>query len=132
MWESWMAADAFPGTCYAVANKGWMTETVFLQWFQHQFLRSTNSIEGPKLLLYDGHLLHVFIELISCAIDNQVSILKLPPHTTHILQPLDVVAFKPLKTKWDELLVNWQRHHYGVTMKLGFGRTVETKSNHRK
>lgn len=41
-------------------------------------------------------------------------ILKLPPHTSHLLQPMDLTVFKPLKLKFDELLIAWQRKKYGV------------------
>jgi hypothetical protein len=125
LWENWMSKDAYEGTTYAVADKGWMTEQVFLNWFKGQFLPKTKSIDGPKLLIYDGHISHVSIELVRVALDNHVSILKLPPHTTHFLQPCDVSAFKPLKTKWDALLVDWQRHHYGCTLnKADFSRLI--------
>ncbi|KAF2896888.1 hypothetical protein ILUMI_09288 [Ignelater luminosus] len=42
------------------------------------------------------------IELIKLAQENQVTIVKLLPHTTHVLQPLDVAVFRGLKTKWDQ------------------------------
>ena len=39
--------------------------------------------------------------------DNGIDILKLPPHTTDKLQPLDVCCFKSLKQKWDQNLAKW-------------------------
>ncbi|CAG9822250.1 unnamed protein product [Phaedon cochleariae] len=44
---------------------------------------------------------------------EQVEIIKLPPHSSHLLQPLDLSVFKPLKTYWDQALVKWQRQHIG-------------------
>lgn len=35
----------------------------------------------------------------------------MPPHTTHVLQPLDVAVFKGLKQKWDKELCKWQRQN---------------------
>ncbi|KAK9752983.1 ISXO2-like transposase domain [Popillia japonica] len=35
--------------------------------------------------------------------------MKLPPHTTYVLQPLDVAVFKGLTTNWDKELCKWQR-----------------------
>ena len=116
MWENWMSKDAYAGTAYAVSDRGWMTETVFLNWFQHQFIDRVKLIEGPKILIHDGHISHVSISLIDCAVKNDTTLLKLPPHTTHFLQPLDVSGFKPVKTKWDKVLVEWQRHNYGRTL----------------
>ena len=45
----------------------------------------------------DNHESHISIPLIELAIANNVCLLGLPPHTTHILQPLDVGVFGPLK-----------------------------------
>jgi len=39
--------------------------------------------------------------------DDQVSILCLPAHATHFLQPLDVAVFKPVKTCWAKGIENY-------------------------
>jgi hypothetical protein len=49
------------------------------------------------LLLVDGHGSHETREFIKYAEDHKIQIFALPPHTTHILQPLDVSCFQPLK-----------------------------------
>ena len=43
--------------------------------------------------------------------DEQIDLLRLPPHTTDRLQPLDVVCFKSLKTRWDKELARWSREN---------------------
>lgn len=112
IWSSMFGGeDSFPGTLYYTTEKGWMTEVVFLMWFKKCFL--VHVIHRPIILIYDGHLSHINIELLETALENNVSILKLPPHTSHILQPLDVGVFRGLKIKWDQLLTNWARHHIG-------------------
>jgi hypothetical protein len=40
-----------------------------------------------------------------------VCVLKLPAHTTHLLQPLDVSVFKALKSVWDKGLATYQRQN---------------------
>lgn len=65
------------------------------------------------MLIYDGHVSHVDERLILCAINNGVTILKLPPHSSHVLQPLDISVFRLLKTRWDTEVVQWQRHSQG-------------------
>jgi hypothetical protein len=39
-------------------------------------------------------------------------ILKLPPHTSHVLQPMALCIFRPLKLMWDEEIIKWQRKRY--------------------
>ena len=41
---------------------------------------------------------------LACA--QKVTIMKLPPHTTDLLQPLDISVFKALKDYWGDILFN--------------------------
>ena len=50
----------------------------------------------------DGHSSHVSIDVIELARDNNVHLLCLPSHTTHILQPLDVGVFKSFKSNFSK------------------------------
>jgi len=52
-----------------------------------------------RLLICDGHDSHISGSFISHCIQNRISLLVLPPHTSHLLQPLDVAIFGPLKKK---------------------------------
>ena len=51
----------------------------------------------PVLVIQDGHASHMTIKLIELACTNDIHILCLPAHTTHILQTLDVGMFKSFK-----------------------------------
>ena len=68
--------------------------------------RSYTSVEvlQGRLMIYDGHLSHVGFPTLQCAREWKVAILKSPPHTTDLLQQLDVSVFKALKQKWGQLL----------------------------
>lgn len=89
-----------------------MDETTFCNWFKNVFLKHI-STDPAKLLIYDGHLSHISIQLIQLAISHNVTILKLPPHTSHILQPLDISVFRGLKSIWDQYLTGWARKNIG-------------------
>ena len=78
-----------------------MDTEVFATWFE---LFCTTVKERPLLLLFDGHLTHISIPVIQRALDENITILKFPPHVTDVLQPLDVCCFGPLKHRWDTLL----------------------------
>ena len=90
-----------PGTLYGMSGKGWTDHQLFLYWFKH-FLKHANPT-WPLLLLLDGHSSHFELSSIEMAAENQVSILCLPPHTTHESQPLDSSVFGPLKRNWTEI-----------------------------
>lgn len=108
--ESWINENNHDETTYAASKKGWMDSQIFYNWFKKVFLQYVP--EGlPALLIFDGHASHVTYDLAVLASDHNVTILKLPPHSTHLLQPLDVAVFKPFKDKWDKELVKWQREN---------------------
>ena len=50
----------------------------------------------------DGHGSHVSIDVIELARANDIHLLCLPSHTTHILQPLDVGVFKSFKLNFSK------------------------------
>ena len=87
-------------TRYAVSPNGWMTNTAYIDWFKNLFLPSIPSDRVILLILDGSHSSHISYEVHKMAIENQMHMLKLPPHLTHLLQPLDVGVFTPLKAKW--------------------------------
>ena len=76
-----------------------MTTEVLASWFD-----SLTALvrERPLLLIFDGHLTHVSIQVIEKAIEEDVTILKLLPHVKDKLQPLDVAWFGLLKRAWEK------------------------------
>lgn len=101
--STWKGKEPLPNTIYGVSKNGWMTTDIFFQWFQ-KFIEQVE--ERPLLLIYDGHLSHVSVELIELAQAEDITLVKLPPHATDRLQPLDVCGFGPLKRLWIEELNN--------------------------
>ena len=82
-----------------------MDSELYTAWFRGIFLKYANPAR-PLLLFQDGHGSHITPELIDCAKENQVEILCLPPHTTHVFQPLDKVLYGPLKTAYSKTITN--------------------------
>jgi len=54
----------------------------------------------PIVLLMDWHSSHYCPETIRMAAKEKVVLCTLPPHTTHLIQPLDRGYFGPLKVSW--------------------------------
>ena len=88
------------GARYGVAPKVWMTEINFLDWFKNQFIPALPR-ERPVLLIMDGHKSHIKYEVRELATQHSIEIAKLPAHTTHLLQPLDLSVIKPMKEAYD-------------------------------
>ncbi len=96
--ESWTTGGP-PGTAYGTSPSGWMTEGNFFQWMEQVFVPWVSSLNSdrPHLLILDGHASHISIRVKELADKNQIHLFLLPPHSSHILQPLDVACYGPLK-----------------------------------
>ena len=102
--SSWRGDKALKNIMYAVSDSGWMTAEVFSSWFD----RFTECVqERPLLLIFDGHLTHTSLNVVLKGRAEDITILKLPPHTTDLLQPLDVACFGPIKQLWQRKLNEW-------------------------
>ena len=94
LWYEWTVGgddEAF----FTHTDSGWMEEHVFNNWFIKVFIPMTKP-KDPKahrLFIFDGHNSHISFEMAQAAIENNIHLLCLPPHTTHALQPLDVACF---------------------------------------
>ena len=75
----------------AAQKKAWVTSELYLKWFKF-FIQQIPPAQ-PILLIQDGHSSHITVELIESAKENNIHILCLPSHTTHLLQPLNVSVF---------------------------------------
>lgn len=113
-------------TSYAASINGWMEADIFYNYFKKSFLKFCGP-ERSILLIYDGHTTHTDDRVISCAIANDVTIIKLPSHSSYILQPMDLAVFKSLKSEWDFQLSRHQKHQKGIKIgKRDFSRLLTT------
>ena len=107
------------GARYGVAPRGWMTELNFLDWFKNQFIPALPK-ERPVLLIMDGHKSHIKYEVRELAIQHSIEIAKLPAHTTHLLQPLDLSVIKPAKDAYDAAAHSFFRRNRRYITKRDF------------
>jgi hypothetical protein len=81
----------------AISDNGWTNNQLGLEWVQH-FHENTKKCKGKwRLLIFDGHGSHQTAEFRDFCLQNCILTLCMPAHTSHILQPLDVSCFGPLK-----------------------------------
>lgn len=52
----------------------------------------------------DGHVSHVTWEFFDFCLAHKIVPFCLPPHSTHLLQPLDVGLFSPLQRHYSNML----------------------------
>ncbi|KAI5953748.1 hypothetical protein KGF57_003957 [Candida theae] len=101
---------------YAVSYKGWITGDHFQQWVRKIFIPQTKpeNSEHYRILIMDNHATHYNEELKSLLLKARVIPIYLPAHCSHLMQPLDVAVFKPVKQYYRELLARYfrlqQRH----------------------
>jgi hypothetical protein len=103
-YHKWVS-EGLEGCVYNSSDSGWMEIPQFQEWFEAIFIRHANTIESPKVLIFDGHRSHKTLEIVELARNNNIHIILLPPHSTHILQSLDVSVFKPVKTEWKKVMM---------------------------
>lgn len=77
---------------------GWTDHETGLDWLRH-FNRHTKSraVGINRMLVLDGHESHVSADFQQYCKDNNIITISLPPHSSHLTQPLDVGIFSPLK-----------------------------------
>jgi hypothetical protein len=66
-----------------------------------------------QLLILNGPGSHVTMDFIEYCHHNRILLAIFPPHSTHTLQPLDVVMFKPLSSAYSSELAYHQQHSLG-------------------
>ncbi|CAE1232357.1 unnamed protein product [Acanthosepion pharaonis] len=72
--------------------------------------------ERPVILIFDGHASHLNFATVKEAIKHDVIILKLPSNSMHVLQPLDVGVYGPVKTAWENILVWFAQQNLGMPL----------------
>ena len=111
-YRSEFALNMPPGAVVTMTESGYSNEEQFLKWLSHfQLHRPT----GPCLLILDGHASHTKnMQAIEFCNANEITIVCLPSHTTHALQPLDRSFFGPFKVHYKHAFNSWIRQNPGI------------------
>lgn len=97
--STWYQDDAIPRDWrIATSPNGWTTNEIGLDWIRHfdQFTKFRTK-GAYRLLVLDGHESHHSVDFELYCKENNIITLCMPPHSSHLLQPLDVGCFGPLK-----------------------------------
>jgi len=99
--QSWIPDEVIDKWFFSANTKGWTSNLHGLEWLKRVFEPQTRTKADGKqrLLICDGHDSHISGSFISHCMQNRITLLIFPPHTSHVLQPLDVAIFGPLKRR---------------------------------
>lgn len=102
------------GTRYNQTASGWIDSVTFRDWFMTCFLPHAKRLNGRKVLIGDNLSSHIDDVLRLCE-ENDINFDRLVPHSTHLLQPLAVAFFRPLKEAWRGTLTEWKLENFRLT-----------------
>ena len=85
-------------TAVGMSESGYMNEELAMPYLEH-FNKYTikRRLGRWRMLLFDGLKSHRTDHFVNYCWENHIVPIELPPHATHLMQPLDVVAFQPFK-----------------------------------
>lgn len=107
--QSTWFSDTSPDWRYTTSVNGWTSNELGLEWFTNSFLKEAvppAESEIHTILVMDNHASHTTPEIQHLCLLHHVHIVFLPPHSSHILQPLDLSYFGPLKQRCKNIINN--------------------------
>ncbi|KAI1001465.1 hypothetical protein K3495_g6735 [Podosphaera aphanis] len=106
--QQWFPLDmtSYDSWKFTATVNGWITNTTAVESLKEVFLPLTapGDPREMRLLIVDGHGSHETTELMFMCFQNNVNLLFLPSHTSHVLQSLDQSVFGPFKTAYRKQL----------------------------
>jgi hypothetical protein len=119
---NWYTECNLPGEWrIATTDNGWTTNEVGLDWIKHFDYHTAPRAKGKyRLLILDGHESHHSTDFELYCQQNNIITLCMPPHSSHLLQPLDVGCFGPLKKAYGRQIEDLMRMYITHVSKLEF------------
>lgn len=120
--SAWYEDSAIPRDwAIAVSDNGWTTNKLGVEWLKHFDAHTkARTIGARRLLILDGHESHQSLEFQELCKESDIYTLCMPPHSSHLLQPLDVGCFSPLKRAYSREVESLIRDHINHITKLEF------------
>ena len=98
--SQWIPASIHEDWRFSCNSRGWTSNTHGVEWLHRCFEPSTwEKANGHfYLLICNGYNSYVSGNFIAHCMDNDIILMILPPHSSHLTQPLDIGIFGSLKT----------------------------------
>ncbi|KAJ6258426.1 hypothetical protein Dda_2933 [Drechslerella dactyloides] len=119
---SWYTETKLPKDwVIALSDNGWTTNELALEWLKH-FDKKTaqRCFSDYRLLVLDGHGSHHSAAFELYCQEHKIITICMPPHSSHLLQPLDIGCFGPLKQAYGRQVESLMRAHVNHISKLEF------------
>ncbi|GBL79293.1 hypothetical protein AVEN_92505-1 [Araneus ventricosus] len=110
--------DTPNGTLPLISDTGYMNSHLLIDWLKHFVKHAKPSTEDPVLLIADNHTSHCSLPAVLFCRENHITFLTLPPHASHVLQPLDKCFFAPLKALYSSETEKWLVQNTGKAITL--------------
>jgi len=92
-----------------------------MDWIRHFDFHTASRTKGKyRLLVLDGHDSHYSEEFETYCQEYNIITLCMPPHSSHLLQPLDISCFAPLKKAYSRQIEQLIRMNITYISKLEF------------
>ncbi|KAF2176049.1 DDE-domain-containing protein [Zopfia rhizophila CBS 207.26] len=113
---------------FTASPTGWTNNNLGFEWLTKVFdryskLKARNGrdcVGVYRLLIIDGHESHNSLAFTEYCKENKIITLCMPAHSSHILQPLDVGCFWPLKRAYGCQVEKLMRNRFNHITKLEF------------
>lgn len=116
------------GALYKHSKNGWINEDIFNEWLLHFTQHAKPNAKEPVLLILDNHASHFSLKAYDHCKTNNIVMLSIPPHSSHRMQPLDVILwpFKGSIQKTMQLILkirHWRKNN-SFRSRLDFSKSL--------
>src|SRR5438045_1193190 len=102
-------------------SNGWTNNETGLDWIKHFDKHTTIRTKGRyRMLVLDGHESHESAAFQDYCKSHEIITISLPPHSSHLTQPLDVGCFSVLKRRYGHQIEDFIKAHINHITKVEF------------
>jgi hypothetical protein len=113
--------DLPPDWIIKPTDNGWTNNETGLEWIQHFDKHTAHRKSGIyRMLVMSGHSSHLSAGFDRFCKEKKIIAISVPSHSSHILQPLDVGYFGPLKRAYSQQIEQLVKSHINHVTKVDF------------
>jgi len=96
--EKYFDNDLENDTFLAVSASGYSNDELAMKYLIHFYNNTFKKTKGRwRILIFDGYSSYISAEFLHYCWEYKIIPFQLPLHSTHLLQPLNIGLFQPLK-----------------------------------